>query len=582
MTFLLWAALNLAFRSSTPPADAPGRIGTVAPAFELRDAAGKLHRLADMREAKLVVIAFLGVECPLAKLYAVRLNELAQEFGPRGVSIVGIAANTQDALPALEAFAREHSLTYPLLKDERNLVADQLGASRTPEVFLLDAKRVVRYQGRIDDQYSVGLKRNKPIRRDLADAMNELLDGKSVTQPFHPATGCLIGREKKASAVAAVTWSNQIARILQRRCVQCHREGEIGPFVLTEYRSAAGWGEMIREVVREQRMPPWFADPAHGEFSNDARLPQDERDLIVQWVDAGCPEGDPREAPAPLKFTKGWSIPKPDLILPMRATPYPVPATGTVSYKHFVVDPGFKEDKWVVASEVRPGNRAVVHHILVFLKKPGQSAASEIIKGSLLAAYAPGAPARQLPPGMALKIPAGSKIIFQLHYTPNGKETEDCSSLGLVFTEPAAVKQEIESGMAIAYHFLIPPGAKASRVTATHRFTEDRLLFNLTPHMHMRGKSFRYEARYPDGRREILLNVPRWDFNWQIEYELARPKFMPKGTVLHCTAIYDNSADNPANPDPTRWVHFGEQTWDEMMIGWFVTASVPKDRPAGP
>jgi peroxiredoxin len=555
-----------------PTAAADSHIGQKAPEFRLQDTAGAEHSLADMKDSQLVVVVFLGPECPLARLYAPRLNQLAAEFGPRGVRFVAIDSNVQDAPEEIAAYVREHEISFPVLKDSNNVVADQFRATRTPEVFVLDAARVVRYHGRIDGQYLPGVQKTKNPRRDLAEALDELLAGRQVGQPELEAAGCFIGRVPNPTQ-GEVTYSRHIARIFQNRCVECHRAGEIAPFSLTSYDEALGWGETIREVVNQGRMPPWFADPAVGHFLNDARLSDEEKRQIDQWVAAGCPEGDPADLPEPRKFVGGWNIPQPDLVLKMRDKPFQVPAEGVVDYKHFEVDPGFTEDKWMVACEARPGNRSVVHHILVFLRTPGGEI--ELLRGSLLAAYAPGSPPRMTEPGMAKRIPAGSKIIFQLHYTPNGKPQEDISTLGLKFCDADEVEQEVESGFAINFAFAIPPGTKDYKVTSKHVFDQDRLLLGLTPHMHMRGKSFRYEAIYPDGTREELLNVPRWDFNWQIDYLLSKPKLMPAGTTLFCEAHYDNSAESPTNPDPTKWVKFGEQTWDEMMIGWFTTATLP-------
>jgi peroxiredoxin len=550
-------------------------LGRPAPQFQLVDSEGKTHALAEWRDARLVVVAFLGTECPLAQRYAARLNELTSEYTPKGVRFVAIDSNVQDTSEKTAAFVHDYALRFPLLLDPDNRVADQFGAVRTPEVFLIDGQRIIRYRGRVDDQYGIGVQKSKPGRRDLAVALDELLAGRAVSQPELPARGCFIGRAAKPAGSAEVTYSQQIVRILQHRCVECHRKGEIAPFALTSYHAARAWSETIREVVEQGRMPPWFADPQIGHFSNDARLSEEEKQLIARWVAAGCPEGNPQDLPPPRTFVEGWKIPPPQLVLNMSAKPFPVPAQGSVPYKHFVVDPGFKEDKWVVASEARPGNRSVVHHILVFLQRPGKPV--DLFRGALLAGYAPGAPGRVLQPGMGLRIPAGSKIIFQVHYTPRGVEQEDCSKLGLVFCDAKDVKQEVQSGVAGTFFFAIPPGAKQHRMTAEHRFREDCLLFNLTPHMHMRGKTFRYEVLYPDGRKETLLYVPHWDFNWQIEYNFVQPKRMPKGAVLLCTAEYDNSAENPSNPDPTQWVTFGEQTWDEMLLGWFVTATLPRE-----
>jgi peroxiredoxin/mono/diheme cytochrome c family protein len=547
-------------------------VGHPAPDFKLADSAGKQHDSSEWNDARIVVVIFMGTQCPLARLYAPRLNKMAADYAERGVRLVGIDSNLQDTPAEVAAFVREHDVAFPVLLDPNNVVADGFRAQRTPEVFVLDERRVVSYHGRIDGQFLPGVQKTKNPRADLTIALDELLEGKAVSQPEQEAVGCHIGRVPKPTA-GDVTYSREIARIFQKRCVECHRQGEIGPFALTSYQEALGWGETIREVVDQGRMPPWFADPKIGHFENDARLTVEEKRQIAAWVDAGCPEGDPKDLPEPRLFVEGWNIPEPHVVLKMADKPFQVPAEGVVDYQHFTIDPGFTEDKWMVACEARPGNRSVVHHILVFLQSPGGEL--EVLRGSLLAAYAPGSPAKAAPAGMAKHIPAGSKIIMQVHYTPNGKPQEDISTVGLIFCDEKDVKQRVESGWAVNFSFVIPPGAKDYKITSKHVFDGERLLLSMTPHMHMRGKSFRYEARYPDGRRETLLDVPRWDFNWQLDYVLDEPKRMPKGTVLFCEAHYDNSPESTTNPDPTKWVHFGEQTWDEMMIGWFTAATLP-------
>jgi peroxiredoxin/mono/diheme cytochrome c family protein len=551
--------------------DVATAVGQKAPEFRLSDPAGKTLSLADLKDRKLVVVLFLGTECPLARLYAPRLNELVAKYGEQ-VAFVGIDSNLQDTPEEIAEYAKEHALTFPVLVDPQNITADAYGALRTPEVFLLDETRTVRYHGRIDGQYEPGLSKTINPRSDLAEAIDELLAGKEVSTPETKAVGCFIGRKPKPRG-GEVTYSREIARIFQNRCVECHREGEIGPFTLSSYEDAIGWAETIREVVDQGRMPPWFANPEVGHFLNDARLSDEEKRQIFAWVDAGCPEGDKKDLPEPRQFVEGWNIPQPDLVVKMADSPFEVPAEGVVDYQHFTVDPGFKEDMWMTACEARPGNRSVVHHILVFLQLPGGQV--DLMRGSLLAAYAPGSPPRMMDKGMAKKIPAGSKIIFQMHYTPNGKPQSDLSTLGLKFCKAEEVTQVAESGWAVNFVFSIPPGAKNHKVTSQHTFKEDKLLLSMTPHMHVRGKSFRYEAIYPDGTRELLLDVLRWDFNWQIDYILAQPKLMPAGSKLFCEAYFDNSADSPTNPDPTKTVRFGEQTWDEMMIGWFTVATPP-------
>jgi len=569
------AAVAMAVEARTTKRDgsdevAKSSIGKKAPEFSLRDQYGKPHTLADYAAEKIVVIAFLGNECPLARLYATRLNDLSAEYAAKGVKFLGVNSNRQDALTEIAAFARQQNISFPLLKDTGNVVADALGAERTPQVIVLDAERTVRYNGRIDDQYGVGFQRPAVIERDLALALDALLAGKQVAKAVTEAPGCLIGRVAKKESRGDVTYHKQISRILNERCVSCHRPGEIGPFPLTNYEEAVGWAPTVLEVVNEGRMPPWFAKEPHGVFSNDARLSDKEKRLISEWVEDGCPEGNAKDAPYAPSFAEGWQIPTPDLIVPIDDVPVKVAAKGTLPYRYFIVDPYFKEDKWIKAVEARPGNHAVVHHIIVGFIRPGEPPRLGLGGGSLVG-YAPGMPPQKYPDGAALFVARGSKIVFQVHYTPNGTPQEDLSSVGIVFAKPEEVKENVNGDEAANTRLRIPAGADNHEVHSRHIFHEDVRLLSMTPHMHMRGKSFRYEVAYPDGRREVLLDVPRYDFNWQLRYDLAQPKFLPRGTQMLCTAHFDNSAENLNNPNPKRDVGWGEQTWDEMMIGYFTT-----------
>jgi hypothetical protein len=370
----------------------------------------------------------------------------------------------------------------------------------------------------------------------------------------------------------SVTYSSQIARIVQSRCVECHRAGQIAPFSLTSYKEVSAWAENMMEVIDNQRMPPWNANPKYGEFSNDSRMPAAERQLIAEWIENGCPEGDPSQLPAPVTFAEGWRIPKPDLIVKMPKA-FKIPATGVVDYQYFIVDPGLKHDVWIKAAEGKPGNRSVVHHMVLSYMPPGQKEpdpTDPLLKA--VASSGPGIPALITPEGYARHIPAGSKLVFQMHYTPNGTEQTDQSEAGLVFADPATVKKEMQIGAAINFQFVIPPGFDNFLCTAEDKFDKDTLLYALIPHMHLRGKSFRFIAAYPNGKTEILLDVPKYDFNWQNIFQLSKPRLMPKGSVLRCVAHFDNSENNLVNPDPTKLVHFGEQTFDEMLVGMYYYA----------
>ncbi len=570
--------------SASRGARAESPIGRTIGPFELRDYHGKLHRLDDYKQP-LLVVAFLGTECPLARLYAPRLETLHQRFASRGVAFLGVMSNRQDSIAEIAHYARSYGLTFPLLKDVGNRIADRFGAERTPEVFVLDAERAIRYRGRIDDQYGFqkdgrGFQRYEPARADLAVALEELLGGGEVSVPETVAPGCKIGRVKTPDPNSPVTWSKHIAPIFQRRCQSCHRPGEIAPFPLLSYADVQGWEEMILEVVQQNRMPPWTADPNVGHFANDARLSDDEKQLIATWVAHGGPEGDPADLPPPRKFVEGWQIGEPDLVLYMDSEPFRVPAEGTVEYQYFVVDPQFEEDCWVSAAECRPGNAAVVHHINVFVLPAGKEHFErDELTNDLLWGYAPGVPPTMLPPGMAIHLPRGTRLVFQMHYTPNGTPQEDRSYMGLVFADPKDVRKEVRTVLAVNTQFEIPPHAANHLVESWYDFERDALLVAMIPHMHLRGKAFRYTAHYPDGSREALLYVPRYDFNWQNTYVLAEPKPMPARTRIQCEAWYDNSEDNLANPDPTVAVRWGDQTWDEMMIGYLQIA-VPKEKVA--
>jgi peroxiredoxin len=557
-------------------AEINSRVGQQIKDFSLRDFRGQEHSLSDQKNAKAIVVAFLGTECPLAKLYGPRLQSLSDKYESSGVVFIGINSNSQDSITELAAYARKHDLSFPQLKDVGNQVADQFDAKRTPEVFLLDDQHVVRYCGRIDDQYGIGFIRDEPKRNDLTISLDELLAGKPVRVAETESVGCHIGRIHKPDAGSKITYSNQIARILQKRCVECHRDGDIAPFALTEYEEVAGWAEMIAEVVEQKRMPPWHANPKFGYFANERRLTNEEKDLIFAWVEAGAPKGDPVNLPKPVEYLKGWQLSqKPDVVFDMRDEPFTVPAEGIVRYKYFRVDPGFEEDKWIKAAEVLPDNRAVVHHVLVFVRPPdGRGFGAS---GDFLVGYVPGLRARSLPDGMAKLIPAGSELIFQMHYTPVGSEQQDMSKVGLTFAEPKDVTHLVMTTKAAKRAFAIPPYAENHRLEATSRsHTGDLLLLSMMPHAHLRGKSFRYEAVLPDGKRETLLDVPAYDFNWQTSYRLDKPKTLAAGTKIHVVAHYDNSENNPANPDPSVTVRWGDQTWHEMMIGYFDIA-IPRN-----
>ncbi len=382
------------------------------------------------------------------------------------------------------------------------------------------------------------------------------------------------------SASADTTYSKDVAPLLFKSCVECHRPGAMAPMSLMTYSDVRPWARAIKQRVSRREMPPWGADPAHGKFSNDISLKQSEIDLIAAWVDAGAPEGNRADLPEAPKFTDGWSIGQPDLVFKM-VKPFKVPADGVVPYQYITVPTNLKEDIWIRGVELRPTDRRVVHHIITDLVEGnGQPADGEpkltrdrtrreiggvggLVPGRLYGTYEE---------GVARKIPAGADIVLQMHYTTIGEAITDQTEIGVVLAKEPPTKLRVEGGGQLLNNsFAIPPGAANHEVTQQRTFDRDTYLTNVYPHMLVRVKDVTYKIIYPDGREKIVLHVPKYDFNWQTSYRLAEPELMPKGSTLKVIAHFDNSANNKYNPDPTATVRWGEQTWEEMMIGYYST-----------
>jgi hypothetical protein len=400
------------------------------------------------------------------------------------------------------------------------------------------------------------------------------------------------GAQTTAQSTEAPTFSKDVAPILYKSCVSCHRPGEIGPMPLLTYEQVRPYARSIRQRVELGTMPPWHAEAPAGTFLNERPLTATEKQTLVRWADNGAPQGDPKNMPPVPTFPNGWTIGTPDAVVSM-AEPYEVKATGEIPYQYFRVPTNFTEDKWVQAIEIRPGIRSVVHHVLVFASEPGGTARPQpflqrrgggngrgaqqltealrgrganpgTARGSLIATTAPGTNAMLFQPGKALRIKAGAVVTFQVHYTASGKTERDRTSIGFVFAKEPP-KTEIRTSAFVNSQLRIPAGAENHRVDAVIDFNEDAHILALFPHTHLRGKSWEYRLTYPDGREEVVLAVPRYDFNWQTYYEFAKPLAVPKGSSLLSIAHYDNSANNKSNPDPKAEVRWGDQTWEEMQ-----------------
>lgn len=527
--------------------------------------------LLDPAAAKLHVICFLGTECPLARLYGPRLAALNDQLRDRGVRVLGINSNRQDSLQDLRDYVERFKISFPMVKDYDGTAAELLGATRTPEVFVLDASGKVRYQGRIDDQYRPGIARPVATRSELREAIDELLADQPVTNPRTTAVGCIIGQSRPLAKSGSVTFCKQVARVLQQHCVECHRAGEIGPFALTDYDEVVGWADMSLEVIDQGRMPPWHANPKHGTFVGARQMPAADKQLLQQWVDQGMPYGNANDLPEPLPPRGDWGLGTPDLVFSMNDKPFRVPADGTVEYQYFVVDSGFTEDQWIQAAEVIPGDRTVVHHAIIFIRPPDGQQQRGV---NWLTAYVPGQRVAEYPTGMARRVPAGSKLVFQMHYTPNGSETNDLTKVGIKLAAPASVTHEVFTVAAIDQEFEIPPNVADHPVPIVPRgLPKTGQLLAVAPHMHLRGKAFRLDATIA-GQATTLVDVPAYDFNWQHAYAFTQPIDLSTIDDIAGTVWFDNSKNNLVNPDPTQYVSWGDQTWEEMALA-FLEVSQP-------
>jgi len=385
-------------------------------------------------------------------------------------------------------------------------------------------------------------------------------------------------------AAAPATFYKDVLPVLEEHCQQCHRPGELAPMPLLTYSQVRPWAKSIRQAVLTRKMPPWLADPKYGHFSNDRSLSQSEIDTLVDWADSGAAQGDSRDAPPLRAWPEGWTIGKPDAVYQM-PQPFPIPAKGPIDYQYIILPTHFSEDQWIQKVEIRPSDPRVVHHAVLYIREPGAKwlegqpgslafsvpLAKGFTTSDILMVYTPGNSFDQWQPGMAKKIKAGSDLVLQMHYTAYGQAVNDRTRIGVVFAKEPPQKAVLTLQMGND-KFLIPPRDPHYRVTVSGTLPNDALLLSLFPHMHLRGKSFEYSLARSNGNIETLLKIDNYDFNWQLNYRLAEPRLIPAGTRLLWTAYFDNSPNNPRNPDPEREVRFGEQSWEEMMIGFFDVA----------
>ena len=540
------------------------------PDFAMLDFRGRIHQLR-RTDASVVVLFFTANGCPVARQSISRLRELQDEFADKGVRVWMVNSNTADSRSDIRKEAEEFRVgTLPILLDETQGVAAMLGVKRTGTAVCIETKTwKVIYQGAIDDQLVEGAQKPKANEHYLRDALKQFLAGEAVAKPQTVARGCLISFDKEP-----ISYTSQVAPILEQKCFGCHSTGNIGPIKFANYEKVQGVADMIQEVVLARRMPPWHADRHHGSFSNDSSLTQQEARTLLRWIEQGAPRGDGDD---PLKKavppSKDWALGQPDIVVPLPAVEK-IPATGVLDYRHIKTASPFKEDVWIKGVVAKPGNTRVVHHIIVRVREPGQDGDNP--DDAFLIGWAPGSPEIYFPEGTGKFIKKGSILDFEMHYTTSGREEEDQSSIGL-YLHTSKPAMQLKTHAAYNFEFEISPGEDSETTIASYVFKKDSLLFDMSPHMHLRGSWMKFEALYPNGKKETLLSVPRYDFKWQQTYRLKEPRRMPKGTWILCTGGFDNSSRNPDNPNPKIPVHWGDQSFEEMFIGFMGVAEIPNE-----
>jgi Ca2+-binding EF-hand superfamily protein/mono/diheme cytochrome c family protein len=535
------------------------------------DLTGVSHQLSEFKSA---VIAMTSATCPVSKKYLHSLTKLDTYLREQNIALLLVNPFASETADEIKAQLTEAKITATYCHDQDKAFASALDAQTTTEVFLIDSKRTLIYRGALDDQYGIDYSHDAPRSTYLREAIVAMLAGRQPVITATAAPGCELDLPSKNLTQTAVTYHRDVARILQQNCVTCHRDNGIAPFALTDLDEVTDRAKVIKRVITEGTMPPWFAAPvAEGKenpWANDCSLSRRDKADLLDWLEsANRPLGDPADAPAPLVFEDEWTIGKPDLIVQL-PRPVSIKADGYMPYQFLTAQTTLTEDQWVSGYEIVPTDRTVVHHVIVNVHaKGGKVRDRDEGSSGYWAAYVPGNASQVYPAGFARKLHAGSTVSFQIHYTPSGKATQDQLRMGLLFAKEPP-RYIVETIGVPKRKLSIPPGEANHLETHLQTVPSDLNVMAYMAHMHVRGKTFKYELITADGT-ETLLDIPRYDFNWQLRYDLAQPKVLPRGSQLKITAHFDNSPANQANPDPTQTVKWGSQTYDEMMIGYIET-----------
>jgi mono/diheme cytochrome c family protein len=517
-------------------------------------------------EGRLSALFFVSVECPASNREDARRGALAREFP--AVSFFAVYSNDHEGSAEVADHARRSEFPGQVLKDDGQVLADRFEVETTPTVCLIDASGRLRYKGRIDE---------------LPAALEAVQAGREVAVASTPASGCRLKRAPKAAAAGEVTYAKDVAPILNRHCVSCHRPGQVGPMSLAGYRQARAWAPEIKEYVSGRRMPPWKPVSREVAYLSERGLSGAEIATLGRWADLGAPEGDPRELPPTPAFPADWELGPPDAVLEPPAE-FEVEASGPDEYRAFVIPTSFGEDRWVSAVEFRPGNPRIVHHIMTYIDMAGFGRRRDAENPDLgfesrgtgpgffpagdLGGHGPGTQPCVLPPGTARLLPQGADIVMEVHYHKSGRKEKDRTRIGLHFAKEP-VKKKVRSSVVLDMKFEIPAGAERHTVTTVWAVPEDLHAIAVIPHMHLIGREIDVSAYAKDGTKRTLVRIDDWDFNWQEAYFFREPFALPRGTRVVVTSWFDNSAANPRNPNrPPVPVRFGLNTTDEMSVAY--------------
>jgi peroxiredoxin len=537
-------------------------------------------------------LVFYSSECPISNAYSPTLNDLAADFPKDRVRVVGVCVDPDLTDADVSAHCKDFKLTFPVVRDRRGALARRVGATVTPEAFVIDGEGRVRYHGRIDDQFAGRQKANaNPVTHELRDAVAAVLDGREVKEPVVKAVGCPIP-EAPAEADAAPTYAKQVSRILQKNCQECHRKGQVAPFGLETYEQARKRAGDIASVAEDRAMPPWKPVPGVGpKFRHDRSLSDSDIATLVAWAEAGASEGDKADLPPPAEFPENWTLGTPDLVIEP-AEDFSIPAGGGDIYRCFVIPTDLPKDMYISAIEYRPGNRRVVHHMLAYVDTSGQGrkrdeadpgpgyscfSGPEVEVAGDLGGWAPGNEPSRMPEGIGRALPKKADVIVQVHYHPSGKPETDRSRIGLHFARKP-IQQTLHWNAALKRDLEIPAGEPNLEAKGAWPVPVDLVAHAVIPHMHLLGRDIAMSVTYPDGRSEDLVKIADWDFAWQNTYYFEKPLDLPKGAVVKVVAHYDNSEANPRNPNhPPKTVKWGEATTDEMCIGFIAVTKKGQD-----